>query len=108
MKEGNDAVLTTMKMEADMIQGRRTGGIGGRRTFYKYDEVLQVNQRPKEGENGTGVLPTVLRSSATSQNRRRSTKWRNPSLVLELGFWREMASLIRRVGERMEHRGGSS
>jgi hypothetical protein len=70
MKEGNEAVLTTMKMEAEMIQGRRTGGSGGRRTSCSYDVVLRVNQRPKEGENGTGVFPTMLQSLAESQIRR--------------------------------------
>jgi hypothetical protein len=40
MKEGNEVVLTTMKMETETIRRRRTSGIGGRRTSCKYDEVL--------------------------------------------------------------------
>jgi hypothetical protein len=40
MKEGNEAVLTTMKMETEMIRRRRTGGIGSRWTSCKYGEVL--------------------------------------------------------------------
>jgi hypothetical protein len=76
-KGEDEGVLTKVKMEAEMAQ-RRAG------------EVI-----------------TMLRSSAASQNRRRSTKRRNPRLVLELGFQREMASSIRRIGVRMGHRGES-
>jgi hypothetical protein len=97
-KEGNEAVLTTMKMETETIRRRRSGGIGSQRTSCKYGKVLRVNPKAKRRKKWHGVLPAVLRSSEASHNRRRSTKRRNPSLVLELGLRREWRARFGELG----------